>query len=50
MDLSYSVQEQNFRDEVRGWLDANLPVDLKEKVARYQELSKDDLVRWHKIL
>jgi hypothetical protein len=50
MDLNYSQEELAFRDEVRGWLAANLPQDLRDKVARYEELSKDDLLRWHRIL
>jgi len=50
MDLSYSQEELAFRDEARGWLEANLPQDLRQKVADYAHLSKDDLVRWHKIL
>ena len=50
MDLDYSPEERAFRDEVRAWLRANLPVDLREKVARYDELSRDDLLRWHRIL
>jgi alkylation response protein AidB-like acyl-CoA dehydrogenase len=50
MDLSYSQEELAFRDEVRGWLEANLPQDLRQKVADYAHLSKEDLVRWHKIL
>ncbi len=50
MDLNYSPEEIAFRDEVRAWLQANLPDDLREKVANYQELAKDDLIRWHKIL
>ncbi len=50
MDLNYSPEESAFRDEVRAWLQANLPDDLREKVANYQELAKDDLIRWHKIL
>jgi hypothetical protein len=50
MDLNYSAEELAFRDEVRAWLEANLPADLKEKVASYAHLSKDDLLRWHKIL
>src|SRR4029450_12848131 len=35
---------------VRAWLGANLPPDLKDKVASYAHLSKDDLLRWNKIL
>ena len=31
MDLNYSPEELAFRDEVRSWLAANLPADLREK-------------------
>jgi hypothetical protein len=50
MDLNYSQDESAFRDEVRGWLNANLPKDLRDKVANYEELGREDLLRWHKIL
>ncbi len=50
MDLNYSPEELAFRDEVRGWLQANLPNDLREKVTNYRELSRDDLLGWHRIL
>jgi alkylation response protein AidB-like acyl-CoA dehydrogenase len=50
MDLNYSAEELAFRDEVRAWLRANLPAELREKGERYAHLSKDDLLRWHRIL
>ena len=50
MDLNYTAEELAFRDEVREWLQASIPAELREKVLNYEELSKDDLVRWHKIL
>ena len=50
MDLSYSPEELAFRNEVRAWLAANLPDDIRAKVLGYQHLSKDDFIRWHKIL
>jgi alkylation response protein AidB-like acyl-CoA dehydrogenase len=50
MDLNYSQEESAFRDEVRAWLKANLPQDLRDKIANYDELGRDDLLRWHKIL
>src|SRR5690606_30184061 len=50
MDRSCSPEEIAFRDEVRSWFEANLPADLREKVLEHRELTKDDLVRWHKIL
>ncbi len=50
MDLSYSPEEQVFRNEVRAWLAGNLPDDIRAKVLGYQHLSKEDFIRWHKIL
>ena len=50
MDLNYSAEELAFRDEVRAWLGANLPAELREKVESYAHLSKDELLRWHRIL
>ena len=50
MDLNYSRDELAFRDEVRVWLRANLPADLSRKVARHEELTREDLLRWHRIL
>ena len=50
MDLNYSAEELAFRDEVRSWFEASIPADLRKKVLDYEELSKDDLVRWHKIM
>jgi len=50
MDLNYSAEESTFRDEVRTWLTAHLPADLRDKVVNYRELTKDDLLRWHRIL
>ncbi len=50
MDLTYSPEESAFRDEVRAWIRTNLPDATREKVLNYRELSKDDLVGWHKAL
>jgi hypothetical protein len=50
MDLNYSQDESAFRDEVRGWLKANLPQDLREKIANYDEFGREDLLKWHRIL
>jgi hypothetical protein len=46
MDLNYSAEELAFRDEVRAWLAANLPQELKDQ----GHLSKEELLRWHRIL
>src|SRR5450631_4388445 len=50
MDLNYSAEELSFRDEANAWLRDNLPAELRDKVTHYRSLSKDDLLRWHKIL
>jgi alkylation response protein AidB-like acyl-CoA dehydrogenase len=50
MDLHYSQEETKFREEVHHWLKFNLPEDIRQKVIGYQELSKEDYQRWHKIL
>ena len=50
MDLSYSAEELAFRNEVREWLAANLPPEIRDKVTGYRGLSKDEYIRWHKIL
>jgi alkylation response protein AidB-like acyl-CoA dehydrogenase len=50
MDLNYSAEELAFRDEARAWLAANLPRELKGKVEQNAHLSKEDLLRWHRIL
>jgi alkylation response protein AidB-like acyl-CoA dehydrogenase len=50
MDLDYSPDERAFRDHVRGWLRDHLPAAMRDKVARYTPLDRDDLLGWHRIL
>ncbi|MEO8935295.1 MAG: acyl-CoA dehydrogenase family protein [Burkholderiaceae bacterium] len=50
MDLNYSDADEAFRLEVRGWLQANLPDDLRFKILNHRRLKKDDISRWHKTL
>ena len=50
MDLNYTDEDLTFRDQVRAFLDASLPADLQHKVLNHKRLSKQDYVRWHKIV
>jgi alkylation response protein AidB-like acyl-CoA dehydrogenase len=50
MDLNYSADELAFRDHVRAWLREHLPAELRDKVAANAHLTRDDLLRWHRIL
>ncbi len=50
MDLRYTPEENTFRDEVRAWLKESLPADLKRKMMLGVRPSKEDIVRWMRIL
>ena len=50
MDLSFTTEEQAFRDEVRAFLADKLPERLSSKVASGKHLSKADMEQWHAIL
>ncbi|GAB3444324.1 acyl-CoA dehydrogenase family protein [Massilia solisilvae] len=50
MDLDYTEEDRAFRDQVRAFLAEHLPADLQHKVRSHLRLSRDDIVRWHKIL
>ena len=42
MNFEYSEKEENFRKEVKDWLNETLPKSLSEKVKKYQRLTKKD--------
>ncbi|HZP92936.1 MAG TPA: acyl-CoA dehydrogenase family protein [Burkholderiales bacterium] len=50
MDLSFTPEENAFREEVRGFVAQELPGDVKRKVLEHRRLQKDDIYRWHKAL
>lgn len=50
MDLNFSPEDQQFRTEVREFLENHLPHDLSEKVRKHLRLGKEDFLRWHRIL
>jgi len=50
MDLSFTAEEQAFRQQVRQWVAENLPKDISTKVHGAMRLSRDDMQRWAKIL
>jgi len=50
MDLSYSVEEQAFRAEVRGFVSDNLPLELALTVRDGRSLGKEGHDRWHALL
>ena len=50
MDLAFTPEEQQFREDIRDWVKAHLPADIAHKVHNALRLSRDDLQRWAKIL
>lgn len=50
MELSFTGEELAFQDEVRAFVSEALPDDIREKTLSGRSLSKDEQVRWPKIL
>jgi alkylation response protein AidB-like acyl-CoA dehydrogenase len=50
MDLNFSPMEQAFREEVRAFVAASLPENIRTKVLNGIRMSKEDQIRWHRIL
>jgi len=54
MDTTFSPEDTKFQLEVRSFIDENYPKSLKESVntkrKNGEELSRDDLTAWHKVL
>ncbi|HUO11931.1 MAG TPA: acyl-CoA dehydrogenase family protein [Caulobacteraceae bacterium] len=50
MDLDFSAEDLAFQAEARQFLAEAYPKDLREKQDRGEDVGKDDIVRWHKIL
>ncbi|MCE4053220.1 acyl-CoA dehydrogenase family protein [Pseudomonas sp. Au-Pse12] len=50
MDLSFTAQEEAFREQVQAFLAEHLPSELSDRVANGERLSKADMQHWHSIL
>ena len=50
MNLSFTPEEQAFREKIRAWVKENLPLEISDKVRNSIRLSRDDMQRWAKIL
>jgi len=50
MDLAFTAEEQQFRDDMRAWVAANLPPEIAHKVHNALQLGRDDMQRWARIL
>ncbi len=50
MDMSFSPEELAFRDEVREFIANNYPQELKGGRRTRGEMSKEDILKWHRVL
>jgi alkylation response protein AidB-like acyl-CoA dehydrogenase len=50
VDLAFSPEERSFRDDVRAFIGAHVPADIRDKVRSGAALVKDDFVRWQRVL
>lgn len=50
MDLNFNADELAFREEVRTFLEGQLPADISQKVKGGHGLKAEDYTRWQKIL
>lgn len=50
MDLTWSDEERAFREEVRAFVDGNLPAELRAKSFAHHRVKREDYIRWHRIL
>ena len=50
MNLDYTDEEKAFRAEVRAFIAKCYPQDLRQAQDAHRELTKDELLRWHRVL
>src|SRR5437868_2310509 len=50
MDLNFTHEELAFRDEVRAFIEANVPAETRRKVLEGLEVSRDETVGWQQAL
>jgi alkylation response protein AidB-like acyl-CoA dehydrogenase len=50
MDLAFTPEEEQFRVDIRTWVQANLPEKISHKVHNALRLTRDDQQAWAKIL
>ena len=49
MDIEFTKEDENFRLEVRDFIDKNFPQNIKD-IDKRTDLTRDDMFSWHKAL
>jgi alkylation response protein AidB-like acyl-CoA dehydrogenase len=50
MDLAFTAEEEQFRQDIRAWVREHLPPAIAHKVHNALHLSRDDMQAWARIL
>ncbi len=51
MDLSFTPEQLDFRDEVRGWIEKAMPAAIKKKASQgIPYFKQDETMEWHRVL
>lgn len=50
MDMSFSKEDEAFREEVRSFLTENLPVNVAHKVLNGHHVNREEIMAWHRAL
>ena len=49
MDLAFTKEDENFRQEVKDFIDKSFPQKLKD-IDKRTDLTREDMLSWHKVL
>ena len=50
MDLNFSKEDMAFQEEVKDFLDKEYPLHIREKMDNGDDLTREEIVEWHKIV
>lgn len=50
MDLSFTPEQEAFREEVKAWIATSMPDDIRRRAEEDAQFSMEDVMRWHKLL
>ena len=50
MEISFTEEDIEFRDEIRSWIENDYPSHIKEKQDKGEILTKEEVIEFHKAL
>ncbi|HPG25018.1 MAG TPA: acyl-CoA dehydrogenase family protein [Myxococcota bacterium] len=50
MDLSYTEEQNRFREEVRAWIAEAMPPEMRRKADEGRNFEHEEMMAWHRIL